>query len=94
MRPLESAVATTRRNIRLYLILGASLAAASAGVGILLFFLGRTRPDVTLTFSEFGGYVAALGGLHVLLYAGLFWHVSRLSRRPRLPTADAPAETA
>ena len=72
---------------------GASLAAASAGVGALLSVLGRTRPDVTLTFAEFGLYVAGLGALHLCLYAGLIWQVSRLSRRPRPLPADAPAES-
>ena len=90
MRPLESAVRDTRRNIRIFLVLGGALAAASAFLGVLLFFLGRPRPDVTLTFSEFGGYVAVLGLLHLGLYAGLFWHVSRLSRRPR-PQPGEPA---
>ena len=93
MRPLESAVAHPRRRIRTFSILGASLAAASVGVGVLLFFLGRTRPDVTLTFSEFGLYVAVLGALHALLYAGLFWHVGRLSRRPRALPTDVPTES-
>ncbi len=93
MRKLESSVGNTRRFIRVFLVLGASLAAASAGVGALLFSLGRTRPDVTLTFAEFGLYVAGLGALHLVLYAGLFWQISRLSRRPRLLPADAPAES-
>ncbi len=87
MRKLESSVGNTRLFIRVFLVLGAALAAASAGVGALLFFLGRTRPDVTLTFSEFGFYLAVVGGLHLLLYAGLFWQVIRLSQRPRLPPA-------
>ena len=89
MRPLESAVRDTRRNIRIFLVLGGALAVASAGLGALLFSLGRARPDVTLTFSEFGGYVAVLGLLHLGLYAGLFWQVGRLSRRPR-PLPNVP----
>ena len=93
MRKLESSVGNTRRSIRIFLVLGASLAVASAGLGALLWILGRTRPDVTLTFAEFGLYVGGLGVLHLVLYAGLFWQVSRLSRRPRLPSADAPAES-
>ncbi len=93
MRQLESSVGNVRRFIRVFLVLGALLAVASVGMGALLFSLGRTRADVTLTFAEFGLYVAGLGALHLLLYAGLFWQVSRLSRRPRLPSADAPAES-
>ena len=89
MRQLESSVGSTRGFIRVFLVLGASLAAASAGVGALLFSLGRTRPDVTLTFAEFGLYVAGLGALHLVLYAGLIWQVSRLARRPR----PLPAES-
>ena len=92
MRQLESAVRHTRRNIRVLLVVGGSLAVASAGVGLLLFYLGRPRPDVTLTFSEFGAYVAALGLLHLGLYAGLFWQVGRLSRRPRPLPAAVPVE--
>ena len=93
MRPLESSVGHTRRFIRVFLVLGASLAAASAGTGALLWGLGRSRSDVTMTFAEFGLYVAALGTLHLLLYAGLFWQGSRLSRRPRSALADTPAES-
>ncbi len=94
MRPLESAVGHTRRNLRTLLALGALLALLSAGGGALLFVLGRPRPDVTLTFSEFGEYVAVLGGLHLLLYAGLFWQLGRLSRRPRLSPETLPAAPA
>ena len=91
MRPLESAVSQTRRNIRFLLYLGGALALLSASGGLLLFALGRPRPDVTLTFSEFGEYVAVLGAIHLGLYAGLFWQVGRLSRRARPQPAEPAA---
>ena len=90
MRPLESAVGSTRRNIRIFLAVGGLLAVVSCGIGGLLFYLGRPQPDVTLTFAEFGLYVAGLGVLNLLCYAGLFWQISRLSRRPRPLPAEPP----
>ena len=88
MRPLESAVATTRRNIRALLILGGLLAVFSAVSGGLLLYLGQPRPDVTMTIAEFGQYTLILGIIHAMLYAGLVWQVGRLSKRPRPLSAD------
>ncbi len=72
----------TRRNIRALLALGSLLAVLAGGLGALLFVLGHSRPDVTLTFWEFGGYLVALCGINFVIFAGLFWQVSQLSRRP------------
>ena len=91
MRTLESTVGQTRRNIRRLLVAGLLLALGPAIFGGFLYVLGRPRPDVTLTFSELGAYLAVLGVLHLLLYAGLFWQFGRLSRRPRLPSDPRPA---
>ena len=72
----------TRRNIRALLALGSLLAVLVGGMGGLIFFLGYSRPDVTQPFWEFGGYLLALCGLNLVIFVGLFWQVSRLSRRP------------
>ena len=72
----------TRRNIRVLLALGSSLAVLVGGLGALIFVLGYSRPDVTLTFRELGGYLLALCLLNLVIYIGLYWQVSRLSRRP------------
>ncbi len=72
----------TRRNIRVLLALGSLLAVLVGGMGALIFFLGWSRPDVTQPFWETGGYVMLLCGLNLLIFTGLFWQVSRLSRRP------------
>ncbi len=72
----------TRRNIRALLALGSLLAALVGSLGALIFFLGHSRPDVTQPFWEFGCYVMLLCLLNLAIYLGLFWQVSRLSRRP------------
>ena len=87
----------TRRNIRALLALGSLLAVLVGGMGALIFFLGYSRPDVTQPFWEFGCYVALLCLLNLAVYLGLFWQVSRLSRRPdaagvRRKTATTQAE--
>ena len=81
MTPVPT-LSKTRRNIRALLVLGSLLAVLVGGLGALIFFLGYSRPDVTLPFWEFGGYVLLLCGLNLVIFTGLFWQVSRLSRRP------------
>ena len=72
----------TRRNIRVLLALGTLLAVLVGGLGGLIFVLGYTRPDVTLTFSELGCYLLALCLINLVIFVGLFWQLSQLSRRP------------
>lgn len=72
----------TRRIIRVLLALGSLLAVLVGAMGALILGLGYSRPDVTQPFWEFGGYVMALCGVNFVIFVGLFWQVSRLSRRP------------
>ena len=59
-------------------------------MGALIFFLGWSRPDVTQPFWETGGYVMLLCGVNLVIFAGLFWQVSRLSRRPETGSRNRP----
>ena len=79
----------TRRNIRALLVLGSLLAVLIGSLGALIFFLGRSRPEVTQPFWEFGCYVLLLCLLNLAVYLGLFWQVGRLSRRPEPRQSDA-----
>ncbi len=80
----------TRRNIRVLLALGSLLAVLVGGMGALIFFLGWSRPDVTQPFWETGSYVTLLCGVNLVIFVGLFWQVSRLSRRPETRTRNRP----
>ena len=83
----------TRRNIRALLALGGLLAVLVGGLGTVVFLLGYSRPDVTQPFWEFGVYVALLCLLNLAIYLGLFWQVSRLSRRPDAKGRNRPQMT-
>ena len=91
MTPVPT-LSRTRRNIRALLALGSLLAVLVGGMGALILVLGHSRPDVTLTFWEFGGYLVALCGLNLVIFAGLFWQVGQLSRRPA-PRRNSPQIT-
>ena len=79
----------TRRNIRVLLALGGLLAVLVGGLGALIFLLGYSRPDVTLTFCELGCYLLALCLLNLVIFIGLFWQMHQLSRRPG-PRRNSP----
>ena len=84
MRPLESAVGHTRRFIRVFLVLGASLAAASAGGGRAALFPG---PDSPGRDADVRG-VRPVRGRSGRVASGALRRVV-LARQPPVPAAPA-----
>lgn len=87
MKQLSSNLSQPRRRIYSLLFVGVLVAFVTSLVGGLIFFLGRSRPDIIMPFWECGEYVLLLGVANLSLYGALFWQVHRLSRRERRKSA-------
>ena len=76
----DSAVAKSRRSLRVLLVLGFLVACIASAGGALLLALAYSQPSAQQPLWKFGQYAMFLGLINLAIYFGISFQIRRLRR--------------